>query len=154
VRFSNSIALGAEGQIKVIVMEALDPILFQHGPEFRKWQSSLCPITQTLRQSFLPVIDLKQCRFLAVNVVCCETAISNKSGISHSGRAWRVLKLSLMTSSGTREALGQLGQSPRRRPDLLVHKRLDCLGDQGGEFLVNRELAAGQFKGLNVWKTA
>ena len=47
-----------------------------------------------------------------------------------------------------------MGQSPRRRPDLLVHKRLDRLGDKGGEFLVNRELADGQFKGLNVRKTA
>ena len=78
---------------------------------------------------------------------------SNKSGIGHSGRASRVLKASLMIASGTREAVGQLGQSPRRRPDLLVHKRLHCLGDKGGEFLVNRELAAGQFKGLNVRKT-
>ena len=47
-----------------------------------------------------------------------------------------------------------MGQSPRRRPDLLVHKRLDRLGDKGGEVLVNRELADGQFKGLNVRKTA
>ena len=54
----------------------------------------------------------------------------------------------------TRQALGQLGQLPRRRPNLLVHKRSDCLSDKGGEFLVNRELADGQFKGLNAPKTA
>ena len=45
-------------------------------------------------------------------------------------------------------------QSPRRRSDLFVHKRLDCLSDKGWEFLMNRELADGQFKGLNVRKTA
>jgi hypothetical protein len=37
--FSNSTALGAEEQI--IVMEALDPILLDHGVEFRNWQSPL-----------------------------------------------------------------------------------------------------------------
>ena len=62
-------------------MEAVNPILFHHAAEFRKWQLSSCPISQTLRPSFLPVIDLKQCRFLALNVVCRETVIRLELGV-------------------------------------------------------------------------
>src|SRR6476659_10775738 len=95
-----------------------------------------------------------------------ETSISNETnprahtagGISRR-REKRVIVSAMMIVGHTVSATAPsqrwgLGQSPRRRPDLLDHKRSDCLGDKGGEFLVNRELADGQFKGLNVRKTA
>jgi hypothetical protein len=43
---------------KLIVLKALNPILFHHGAEFQNWQSSLCRITQT-QGTHLPVIDFK-----------------------------------------------------------------------------------------------
>jgi hypothetical protein len=59
----------------------------------------------------------------------------------------------LLTLSGP-ERLSSNRQSPPCRSDLFVHKRLDCLSNKGGEFLMNRELADGQFNELNVRKTS
>jgi hypothetical protein len=55
------------------VTEALNPILFSSWCRISKMAIVFVPDHSDPNAVILPIIYLKQCRFLALNVVCCET---------------------------------------------------------------------------------
>jgi hypothetical protein len=79
------------------VTETLNPILFSSWCRISKMAIVFVPDHSDPNAVILSIIYLNQCRFLALNVVCCETAICPESG-KKDGSA---LKTSLMTHSGS-----------------------------------------------------